>query len=259
MDAEARLCGREITARGLLDCLEARAPRVRSSMPAIIFKKKRLAAKSLRKRIGFLSRSARALGALSFIATTLSLEARAHADPERASLDWSRVLVEADQIARSGTDKMFPAPTARTDQAIDTYTQNATNTWFGVAPRMSFIARDWGATHRLFGDRLSVVDTQRLTRSARMVMWRVRLNDARFTPFAQLGLGQWRVDTLLLPLTPHNEELAGQMGGGFELRIGKWQIACENTVTAIYREQREANNIPQTRMWSTMLASKVEF
>ena len=38
-----------------------------------------------------------------------------------------------------------------------------------------------------------------------------------------------------------------------------WQIACENTVTAIYREQREANNIPQTRLWSTMLAAKVEF
>jgi hypothetical protein len=195
-----------------------------------------------------------AMGAISFFAS-----ARAHADPERATLDWGRVLVEADQLARNGTDKMFPAPTTRSEHPTDTYTQNATNTWFGVAPRMSFIARDWGATHRLFGDRLSVVDTQRLTRSARMVMWRVRLNDARLTPFAQLGLGQWRVDTLLLPLTPHSEELAGQVGGGFELRVGAWQIACENTVTAIYREQREANNIPQTRMWSTMLASKIEF
>ena len=218
-------------------------------MATTSFSKKTRPNDGLKKRLGI----AIAIGA-TFFATTSS----AHADPERSTLDWSRVLVEVDQLARHGTDKMFPAPT-RHEHPTDTYTQSATNTWFGVAPRMSFIARDWGATHRLFGDRLSVVDTQRLTRSARMVMWRVRLNDTRITPFAQLGLGQWRVDTLLMPLTPRSEELAGQIGGGFEVRVGAWQIACESTVTAIYREQREANNIPQTRMWSTMLASKVEF
>ncbi len=198
-------------------------------------------------------------GATFFATTVVSREA--HAEPERGTLDWGRVLVEMDQLARGGMEKKPQATPSKSEHqpTTDTYTQNATNPWFGVAPRMSFVARDWGATHRLFGDRLSIVDTQRLTRSARMVMMRVRMNDSRLTPFAQLGLGQWRVDTLLLPLTPKSEELAGQIGGGFELRIGKWQIAMESTVTAIYRETREANDIPQTRMWSTMLASRVEF
>src|SRR5204863_5864175 len=109
---------------------------------------------------------------------------------ERVALDWGRVIVEADQLARQGTDRLFPVTpsTRRPEQPQDNFTQNATNTWFGVAPRMSLVARDWGATHRLFGDRLSVVDAMRLTRSARMVMTRVRLSDTRITPFAQLGL-----------------------------------------------------------------------
>ena len=211
---------------------------------------------------GLLKRAAMGLiaGAFFFTSTFVSSEARAEG-PERSTLDWSKVLVEMDHIARHGIEtKTAPSPAKSEQQpTTDQYTQNATNPWFGVAPRMSFVARDWGATHRLFGDRLSIVDTQRLTRSARMVMMRVRLNDSRLTPFAQLGLGQWRVDTLLMPLTPRSEELAGQIGGGFEIRVRKWQIAMESTVTAIYRESREANNIPQTRMWSTMLAAKVDF
>jgi opacity protein-like surface antigen len=139
--------------------------------------------------------------------------------------------------------------------------QNSGNAWFGVAPSVSFVARDWGTSFRLSGDRLSLVDALRLSESTRMVLTRVRLsNNSRITPFVQLGVGQWRTDTNILPLTPRATELAAQVGAGVELHITRgWQLACEAGGTMFIRDARSSENIAQTRLWSTMIASRIVF
>ena len=139
--------------------------------------------------------------------------------------------------------------------------QNATNSWFSFAPSVSLVARDWSSAYRVAGgDRLALVDALRLTSSTRMVLTRVRLSDkSRITPFAQVGLGQWRTDPYLLPLTPRYEELAAQAAGGIEVRVhGTWQLALESTATMLYLERREAD-MPATHIFSTTIASRVEF
>jgi hypothetical protein len=96
-----------------------------------------------------------------------------------------------------------------------------------------------------------------------MVITRVRFGDlkiARVTPFAQVGLGQFRTDRRWMPFTPLSTEIAGQVGGGVEIRVSRaWQLAAEYSATGLYREEREANDIPQTGMWSVMLASRLAF
>ena len=157
-------------------------------------------------------------------------------------------------------------PSRASDRPVSTadpYEGNPGNAWFGAAPRVSFVARDWGTSLRLAGDRLSLVDAMRLSQSTRMIVTRVRFGDLRFarvTPFAQVGLGQWRTDTNIMPLTPRSTEIAGQAGGGIEIQVSRsWQLALESSVTALYREQREDTSIPQTRFWSAMFASRLEF
>jgi hypothetical protein len=189
----------------------------------------------------------------------------ARADDNRGVVDWARVFVQLDTYARTGTEHP-QAVTPRSERPAttsDPYVQNAGNAWFGVAPRVAIVARDWATAYRLAGDRLSLIDAMRLSASTRMVMTRVRLGDlhhARVTPFAQLGLGQWRTDTNLLPLTPRSTEIASQLGGGVEVHVTpSWQLAAESTMTAMIRDQREADSLPQTRLWSVMLASRLEF
>lgn len=195
----------------------------------------------------------------------LASTSTARADESRGAIDWERVLVQLDSFARTGAER--PAPVVqKVERPVHTsepYAQNPGNAWMGVAPRVAFVARDWATAYRLAGDRLSLVDALRLSQSTRMVVTRVRFGDLRFdriTPFAQIGLGQWRTDTNLMPLTPRSTEIAGQAGGGIEIQVSRaWQIAAESTITALYREEREANSIPQTRLWSCMLASRIEF
>lgn len=209
--------------------------------------------------------------AAGIVATTMATAASADVTPP--SVDWLRVLSELDTIARKGTDVLdTPRCTAagcfvetnhaalRAERANDPNVQNAGNAWFGVAPRVSLVARDWASAYKVAGDRLSIADAMRLSASTRMVVSRVRLNEARFTPFAQVGIGQWRTDTNLLPHFRREIEVAAQVGGGFELRLTPaWQMALESTTTALYREVHEQGDIPALRMWSTMIASRLEF
>lgn len=203
-------------------------------------------------------------------AVTFGVPSTAQADESRGAIDWMTKLVQIDQYARTGSERPQLALPSRsrgserpTLGTSEPYEQNAGNAWFGVAPRVSFVARDWATSTRLAGDRLSFFDAMRLSQSTRMIITRVRLGDlriSRVTPFAQVGVGQWRTDTSILPLTPRSTEIAGQAGGGIEIKVSRtWQIALESSVTALYREQREDTSIPQTRFWSTMVASRLEF
>lgn len=194
---------------------------------------------------------------------TMAVTTAAHADEPRG-VDWSKVLLDLDRFARSGSER----PTLQTPHARapvrphatdDPSPQNLGNAWFGVNPRVTLVARDWASSTRIAGDRLSVVESVRLAASTRMVVGRVRLNNARFTPFLQVGLGQWRVDRRYLPFTPNNIEVASQLGTGFELHLtSTWQLAAETSFISLIRDGH-SDTLPQTVMWSTLVASRVEF
>src|SRR3954453_13930486 len=99
----------------------------------------------------------------------------------------------------------------------------------------------------------------RLPTSPPLVVARVRPNDSRISPFAQVGLGHWRTDPYLLPLTARYTEVAAQAAGGVEVRlIGTWQVAFETTMTMLYREAHDSS-MPAARNWSSTFASRVDF
>lgn len=198
-----------------------------------------------------------AAAALAAIATT-TLASVAHAAEPRG-VDWMKALVDLDHLARGGDKGTTTRPSNRGPVSEDPAPQNMGNAWFGVAPRVTLVARNWASSTRLAGDQLSLVDAMRLSASTRMVVGRARLSGARFTPFVQVGLGQWRTDRNYLPLTPHTVEVAGQLGGGFELRVTRsWQLAAEATATNLIREG-ESDGLPHTTMWSTFIASRLQF
>lgn len=207
--------------------------------------------------------------AFAVAAGAFTFAAPARADESRAAIDWMTKLVQLDHYVRTGSERPLVVQPARTSDrpvtspSTEPYEQNQGNAWFGVAPRVSFVARDWASSLRLHGDRLSLVDAMRLSQSTRMIVTRVRFGNpgvSRVTPFAQVGLGQWRTDTNIMPLTPRSTEIAGQAGGGIEIQVSRtWQIAAESSVTALYQERYEELNVPQTRFWSAMVASRFEF
>ena len=210
--------------------------------------------------------------ATALLATMFATSA-AKADPEPNGVDWTRVLVDLDSVARKGSDVLDSprctpagcqtdtnATAARPERGQKLSVQNTGNDWVNFAPTVSLVARDWGSSFRVAGDRLALVDALRLTSSTRMVLTRVRVSDARVSPFAQVGIGQWRTDPYLMPLTPRYTELAAQAAGGVEVRLlGTWQVALESTMTMLYREQRAEGDFPLTRSWSTSFASRVDF
>lgn len=202
------------------------------------------------------------------LATTLASSA-ALADTN----EWGRVLSDLEVITRRGADVLDSprctpagcqtdtnATAAAPERGFKPIVQDSTNDHLVTfKPTVSLVARDWGSSFRVAGERLALVDALRLTNSTRMVFTRFRLTDARISPFAQVGLGQWRTDPSLLPLTPGYMELAAQAAGGIELRLmGSWQIALESTMTTIYRE-RSDKSMPTPHVWSTTFASRVDF
>lgn len=200
----------------------------------------------------------------------------AMADNDPKGIEWTRVLAELDTVARQGADVLdqprcssagcitetnaTAARPERPERTEKPSVQNPDDQWLAFAPKLSLVARDWGTSFRVAGDRLALVDAMRLTRSTRMVLTRIRMSDSRISPFAQVGLGQWRTDPYLLPLTPRYEEIAAQAAAGVEVRIARaWRLALESTVTMLYREQRQEGDYPATHMWSTSFASRVDF
>ena len=202
------------------------------------------------------------------VACSAALTISGSAQAEPRGVDWSKVVYDLDQYVRGntgGTDMLAPAHPRRVtnlaggsrapDEDIDK--SHPEQAWFAIDPRMTLIARDWNGSMRLAGDRLSLVDSMRLSASTRMVVGRARLSSARFAPFLQLGLGQWRVDRTYLPLTPFTEEIATQLGGGFELRLAKrWHTAVETDCTSILRQ---GARFESRQLLSAFLASRIDF
>jgi hypothetical protein len=133
--------------------------------------------------------------------------------------------------------------------------------WVGLAPRMSLVARDWGASQLLVGN-LTLTDQLRLTHSSRMVVSRVRLAEGRLVPFAQLGLGEWRVDRSLVPALPLNQQLAAQAGAGFELTVApSVAIALEADWTLLWNDDvaSQAQTMAHPYLWGSLLAARARF
>lgn len=186
--------------------------------------------------------------------------------------EWARVLSDLDTVARKGADVLDSprctpsgcqtdtnATAAAPERGDKRKVQDTNNDIVTFRPSVSLVARDWGSSFRVAGDRLALVDALRLTSSTRMVLTRFRMTDARISPFAQVGLGQWRTDPFILPLTPSYMELAAQAAAGVEVRLmGTWQVAFETTMTTIYRERSDAS-MPSPHMWSSAFASRVDF
>ncbi|MCA9589328.1 MAG: hypothetical protein KC657_28660 [Myxococcales bacterium] len=217
---------------------------------------------------------------LAACAAMMLLPRLAAAEPG-VGIDWMRLLVQADALARGDTKeraertvvitdderrRLVPnelLPTARREASMDPSLVHVTSDgtpWIGVAPRVALVARDWASAYRLAGDRLSLMDALRVSQSTRMVMARLRLGESRITPFMQLGLGQWRTDPSVLPLLPKQMELAAHVGAGFEMApMRGWHLAAEANMTQIYREPTDRGGLPIRRMVGIMLASIVAF
>ena len=192
------------------------------------------------------------------------LPATAHAETEgRLQVDWSKLVDALREGARAFEheggfhlghlgEETRPTP-LRPAQSTDDVP------WVGSSAHLALIARDWGGSQGIFG-RLALTDRLRPIRSSRMLVSRVRITDGRVMPFVQVGLGQWRIDTDLLPTLPHDVELAGQLGGGLEIALGpRAAIAIEADETMLYRERHEAQMVCDPHVWNSLLAARVEF
>jgi hypothetical protein len=169
------------------------------------------------------------------------------------TVDWGKL----GTVFREGAISLEARSTeARSTEGSGEHRTEPGTPW--MSPRMSVVARDWGASQPLLG-RLALTDQLRLSRSSRMVVARVRMGDDRIAPFAQVGFGQWRVDTSVVPM-PYDVELAGQLGGGLELRVAPHAvIALEGTYTLLYREEREPQMLASPQLWGVLLAGKATF
>jgi hypothetical protein len=174
----------------------------------------------------------------------------------RLHVDWAKLEV----ILREGPDAFLPR--AESWSSAPEPSQGAASSeqkWFGLSPHVSLVARDWAGAQLLLGH-LVLTDQLRLSRSSRMVVTRFRLADGRIAPFAHVGLGQWRVDTDLMPVLPHDVELATQIGGGFEIALSRRAtLAVEADDTILIREAREPQMIAGPHVWGVFLAARAGF
>jgi hypothetical protein len=201
-------------------------------------------------------RLASVLLTLSLTVVAVTLAGSAQADPLRLKVDWGKTVVLGQQWLLAGAEaekaslELRPRPETETEIATPLV---------GLAPHLSVLGRDWNEAY-LFMGRLSTTDVFRLSRSSRMMFTRVRFGDGIIVPFAQVGFGQWRVDTNVLPGWVCDTETAAQLGAGLEFRVGKvYSVALETDYTVLYRDQRDPTNIPYPRFWGGMAATRMRF
>jgi hypothetical protein len=205
-------------------------------------------------------RRARWSVAFGFVAGLLYGPGSAHAQGRQAGLrlhvDWAKLEV----ILREGPDAFLPrieSWTAAPEPSRGAV--SADQKWFGLSPHVSLVARDWGGAQLLLGH-LVLTDQLRLSRSSRMVVTRFKLADGRIAPFAHVGLGQWRVDTDLMPVLPQDIEVATQIGAGFEIALSRRAaLAVEADDTILIRESHEPQMIAGPHVWGIFLAARAAF
>lgn len=170
----------------------------------------------------------------------------------RLGVEWSKLV----PVLQAGPEALLPLAWAwEHPQATGTSHEQ----WIGTSPRLSLIARDWADARRVVG-RLALTDVLRPTRSSRMLVTRVRFADGRLGPFAQLGVGEWRTDTILLPTLPSSRVLATQLGTGFQLELSPViVVALEVDWTLLRQEDAMTLAATHANVWGTFVAARIGF
>ncbi len=198
-----------------------------------------------------------ALAAAAGLGAVLSSSTARAESSLHLSVDWRKL----EAVLREGPAAFLPQPmeTPASQAAGEPRADRNDMKWFGLSPHVSLIARDWGGAQLLVGH-LALTDRLRLSRSSRMFVSRVRLADGRFAPFAHVGLGQWRVDTDLMPVLPRDVELAAQYGFGFELAIlRRVTLAIEGDHTILIRDQHEPQMVTAPNLFGAFVGARAIF
>jgi hypothetical protein len=164
--------------------------------------------------------------------------------------------VASDPTARSTAD----APTGERAIGAEQAPLAEQAPFIDFLPNASLIARDWRGSIKIAGDHTMLVDDLRPSASNRMLIGRIATNEARISLFAQIGVGEWRIDTVMFPNAVSYSEVAGQVGGGFQLRISpRLHIASELQYTMLYRDLHYAEGEVAPRMTSFVIAAAGRF
>ena len=127
--------------------------------------------------------------------------------------------------------------------------------FLALQPSAALVARDWRGSLQVLGAHSMIIDDVRPTASNRLMMGRLATEGSHLSLFTQLGVGQWRVDTVMFPNAVSDEALAAQAGAGFELRITpKMRLASEIDYTMLYRNLHYSENEVAPRMTSFVVA-----
>ncbi len=194
-----------------------------------------------------------AIAAVALVATLSGASGTARAGEPRLSLEWERLA----DLLRSGTQALArgQAPVLVRPESTSGEDEHLVD----MTPRLTLVARDWSGAQLVSG-RLALTDQIRLIRSSRMVVSRLHLGSGRLAPFAQVGLGQWRIDGDLLPGMPHTLETAGQLGAGFELKLlSRAVVAVEVDDTILCPLDGEREIVPDIQIWAASLVARAVF
>jgi hypothetical protein len=122
-------------------------------------------------------------------------------------------------------------------------------------PNVSLVVRDWHGSMMLVGAQAMLVDDLRPTASNRMLVTRVSTNDSWFTAFGHVGVGEWRIDSVMFPNARTYSEGAGQLGAGFELRLPRGiRLAGEAQYTVLSRNLAYTADEVAPRMFGCLFA-----
>jgi len=203
-----------------------------------------------------------AVACIAAVAVT-AVPSTAQAADETGSVDWTKFYGAATDVMKGNFQKK-EAPTLKAEQheeATKAANPGGLGTaWFGVAPKVSIVARDWGEGFRLYGAPMALSDELRLSRNTRMVLSRVRLGSGRITPFVQLGVGQWRIDTTALPGMRYGVEVATQTGFGVEAHLARrWDLVAEANSTYFIRDRRDDQSVDSPRVFGAAVFSRFTY
>jgi hypothetical protein len=131
---------------------------------------------------------------------------------------------------------------------------------FDLSPHASLVARDWRGSMKIAGARRTLIlDDIRPTASSRMLIGRIS-NDARLTTFVQVGVGEWRIDTVMFPYARSYAELAGQMGIGFDVQLAHdVRLAGEAQYTLLFRDLQYTSDEIAPRILAAVVALQATF
>ena len=177
-----------------------------------------------------------------------SLVAFAVARPAEASDKNPQVPSSVVDEAQRWLAAAYAGPTAASDPTSHGSSSSTTaeraaaattqQPFVDFSPNASVVARDWSSSMKIVGERTMLLDETRPTASNRMLMGRLA-TDARLTAFAQVGVGEWRIDPVMFPTARSYSEMAGQIGSGFELRLRpNLRVGGEVQYTILYHDMR---------------------